>query len=111
MLQTRYHEQWLDLLKSFRKLCMRQIQGHNHSVDQTSHLLFFVSQLDTPASLLNWKRIFKDAASLQFHQEWFGYSEKINATLCQTCETSIYAWSDGVMEQSIRQMRKLSSFL
>lgn len=115
LFQTRYHGQWLDLLASLREQCMRQMQSHSHTAHQATYLLFFVSQLNTPASLLDWKRIFRDTASLKFKFEQSpGYAYTVmdaNVTLCQTCESGIQGWNDGAMEQSIRQMRKLSSFL
>ena len=122
-LQTRYYAQWLDLLDSFRKHCTRQIQEHAHNAHQLSYLLFFVSGVDKPASLLNWKRIFDDSASARFMnigqtQSYNGrryvtviVNEEVAPIMCPTCQNKIQAWADGEMETTVCQMRKLRSFL
>lgn len=77
-------------------------------------MLFFISRLDKPASLLNSQQIFKEVASEKFRVADGAYkSREIDEQVasCTTCETNIQAWIDGEMERSIQKMSKLSSFL
>ncbi|KZP29131.1 hypothetical protein FIBSPDRAFT_851977 [Athelia psychrophila] len=98
---TRYYAQWLDLLGGLLKhIGKLQSHEHNYYFDPDNRWLpSVVSQLDTPASLLDLDRVFEVARTTT------------TSNTCSYCMNHIKAWTGTTLPQAIERMKKLSSFL